>query len=435
MASIRNPEGLRLRGFRAGMNNVAPDQDLPTNEFGITMALREALNVDLVGPSKKARRRAGYTLKVPGSAHSPWGFEGRLLAAVDGDLCAYDSSFGLLGTVRADVGDRRISYAAYNDDLYWSNGAEIRRLRGRDFADLPVWIDAPGVPNAQALGGGSLAAGAYRVAMTWLDAEGRESGAAGAAEADVADGGALRVYNIPSAPADAVTARVYVSPPNGEELYATADLSPLVTQTVITQVGDGKALETLWRQPLPPCEILRAWSGRLLGGSGNLLVWSDPLRPGLTTHDNYMRFGARITLLEPVGEGTGSAGVFVADHAKVYWLDGAKPDEWSRSIRYSHPAVPGTSLVVPGTDVGLEAPDPVAAWMSANGVFCLGLPGGRVVPLTEGRLAAHEDGVEGAAMLRVQNGLRQLVMSYMASTTGALAVGDRATATVIRHSS
>ena len=433
MASVRNPEGLRLRGFTAGVNNVAPDQDLPTNEFGLTMALREAQNVDLVGPSKKPRRRDGYTLKVPGRAHSPFPFGSGLLAVVDGDLNYYDSAFAP-SLVRAGLGDQRVAYADVHGDVYWSSGvAGFRRLRAGDRADLPGWVDCPGVPSVSALPGGGLAAGAYRVAMTWLDADGRESGAAGLAEVDAPEGSALRVFNIPSAPEGAVLARVYVSPPDGEELYATMDLMASVTQTVVSGVGDGKALDTLWCQPMPPCEILRFWNGRLLGASGNLLVWSEPLRAGLTTHNNYMRVGAQITLLEPLGDGTGSAGVFVADHAKVYWLDGGKPDEWSRSIRYDYPAVFGTSIVVKGTDVGLETTDPVAAWMSTNGVFCIGLPGGRVIPATEGRLAAHMDGAEGAVMLRTNNGLRQLVMSYLSSVPNTLAFSDRASATVTRY--
>lgn len=433
MASVRNPDGTRLRGFPAGVNNVAPEQNPPTDEFGRITSLREAVNVDLVGPAKKPRRRQGYVRQLSGRAHSPMGFRQQLFAVVNGDLNVYDTTLGLVDTVRAGVGDRRISYAEVNGDLYWCSAMEFRRVRGEDMTDTPGWVDCPGTPAIAGYEEGGLEEGTYRVAMTWFDAEGRESGAAGIAECDVPAGGGVRVFNIPVWPESAVAARLYMSPPNGEELYATATVAPGATQILLdsSRQRDGKVLETLWRRPMPPCDILRLWAGRLIGFAGNVLVWSDALRFGLTANDNYMRFGLRGTLLEPVGDGSGSSGLWVADHKNTYWLDGSDPKEWRRTIKYDHPAVFGTSLRVKGTDVGLETSEQVAVWMAANGVFVAGLPGGTLQPLTEGRLALPA-GDNGAAMFRELNGLRQMVMSYINAGTNYLAVGDRASASVIR---
>lgn len=433
MASVRNPDGLRLRGFPTGVNNVAPEQDPPTDEFGRATSLREAVNVDLVGPGKKVRRRQGYALQISGRAHSPATIRGSglLYAVVDGDLNVYDRSFGLLDTVRAGVGDGYLTYAEVNGELYWSNRTEFRCIRGG--VDTPGWIDCPGVPAATAMDASTSALdpGTYRVAMTWFDADGRESGAAGIAEVDIAAGQLLRVVP-PAAPVGAAKGRIYVSPPNGEELYATQDIT-IEAWVGIGRVGDGKLLETLWRAPLPPSEILRFGHGRLFFASGNLLGWSDALRFGLTTHDNYFRLGQEITMLEPLGDGDAGAGVFAADHKNVYWFDGANPKEWRRRIVYGHAAVPGTSLVVPGNVLGLDTTAPVAAWMGKNGVFCAGLPGGAVQPLTEGKLALP-DGERGAALYREQQGIRQLVMSYLTTDVNRLAIGDRASASVTRYS-
>lgn len=431
MANVRNPDGLRLRGFTAGVNNVAPEQDPPTDEFGHSTSLRSAVNVDLVGPSKKVRMRQGYARQVTGRAHSPATIRGSglLYAVVNGDLNVYDRSFGLLDTVRANVGDGYLSYAEVNGELYWSSRSEFRCIR--EGLDTPGWIDCPGVPTATAVAGGSLAAGTYRVAMTWLDADGRESGAAGVAEVDIAAGQMLRVVP-PTAPEGAVKGRIYVSPPDGEELYQHQDIT-VEAYVFVAALNPGKQLETLWRHPLPPSEILRFGHGRLFFASGNLLGWSDPLRFGLTTHDNYFRLGQEITLLEPLGDGDNGAGVYAADHKNVYWFDGANPKEWRRRIVYGHAAVPGTSLVLPGNVLGLESTAPVAAWMGKNGVFCAGLPGGTVQPLTEGRLALPA-GEAGAALYREQQGLRQLVMSYLTTDVNRLAIGDRASASVTRYS-
>lgn len=433
MARPRNPDGVALKGFALGVNNVAPDYDLPNDEFGRPMALREAVNVDLVGPSKKPRQREGYAQKAAGRFHSPCSFGPRLLAVQDGDLRMYDSQATLIDVLRPGVGEVYISYAEAHGDLYWSNGRELRRVRGGDFADTPGWIDCPGTPYVAATPGTTaLAAGTYRLAMTWFDADGRESGALGVAEAVLDAGDVLQVAP-PPAPEGAVRARIYASAPDGDELYAALDVAVGATNVAITQLDlDGKALETLWRQPLPPCEILRFWNGRLIGAAGNLLVWSDALRFGLTTHDNYVRMGAAITLLEPVGEGGPGAGVWVCDHARTYWMDGATPKDWRRVIKSDVAAVPGLSLVVDAADVGIDFDGRVAVWMSADGVFTAGLPGGQLVDLTRGRLALPE-GEHGAAMLRTRNGLQQLVMSYLHTNPNQLAIGDRASATVTRH--
>lgn len=435
MAGVRDRELIRLRGFPAGVNNVAPNSALPVDpETGAQIALRAGVNVDLVGPRKSPRLREGYLQSLAGRAHSPAVLHNTLFVVVDGDMLAIDQNMQAT-THRVGVGHLYASYAEVNGDLYWSTPTEMRRIRGYDLADTPLWPANPGAPAVEPYGTGGMAAGAYRVAMTWFDAEGRESGASGVAVADIAEGQGVRVFNIPTPPEGAAKARIYISPPDGEELYAALDILPAVTQTVLGAGAgqDGKAIETLWRQPLPPCSILRFWNGRLLGASGNLLVWSDALRFGLTTHDNYMRFGQRITMLEPLADGEGNAGVFIADHARVYWMAGTNPKDWRRVIRYDASVVPGTSLIVDAGDVGLSGTGRVAFWLSTNGVFCAGLPGGEVRPLTDGRLALP-DGEQGASLYREHNGLRQLVTSYLTSNGNGLAMRDRASATVTRIS-
>ena len=430
----RSPDADRLQGFPAGVNNVAPDNDPPRDELGRITSLRSAVNVDLVGPKKKPRRRSGRTRIAEGRAHSPKTMPGGLflLAVVDGDLKAFGRDRQLYAIVRTGVGRSRLSYARVNDDLVWSSAGAIRRVRAGDLADLPLWIDCPGVCNAEPVSGGGMAAGTYRVGLTWIDADGRESGCAGLLEVMLAEGESIRLFDIPAAPEDAEWVRVYVSPPNEGELYASADLLPAVTNTVITGVGDGATLKTLLRQVMPPCEILRYWNTYLLGAMGNLLIWSDPLRYGLTTHDNYMRFGERITLIEPVGEGSEGAGVYLADHKNTYWLSGGDPQKWRRMIKLDVPAVFGASTTVKGTSVGLQTDEMVVVWLGANGVFYAGLPGGNITPLTEGRLAIPA-GDEGAMVFRESQGLRQLIASYIRSAPASLAIGDRAAATVTRY--
>lgn len=431
MAGVPDSALPKLAGFPGGVNNVAPEHDLP-----LTTA-RELVNQDLRGGSKKARRRAGYTQVVDARCHSPAELLTEngptLLLVRDGDLVAYDRDLASLGTVRSALGARFVSYAEVNGSLYWSNGEQFRRVRGDDLADTVGWPACPTVPQATAIAGGSLAAGTYRVAMTCFDAEGRESGADGVEEVVVSDGQAIYLSGFGEPPEGAVRLRLYVTPPDGEVLYAVTDILPIATNATVASLNaQGKVLETLWLYPMPPMDLLRAWNGRLLGAKNNVLRWSAALRHGLTHADSYMQFGLDITLLEPIGDGGDGAGVWVADHKNTYWLSGPAPDQWRRQIRYDQPAVPGTALRVPGTLLGLQITEPVLYWLAANGVFCAGLPGGQLVQLTEGRLALP-GGERGASLFREHEGLRQIITAWLSSGSNGLAITDRASATVTRH--
>ena len=431
----RSADANRVPGFPAGVNNVAPDFDPPKDELGRVTALREAVNVDLVGPQKKVRRRAGRTAIAAGRAHSPKTTpDGKhLLVVIDGDLRAYGTDRQLRATVRASVGPNRLTYAKVNDDTIWSGNGLLRRVRSSDLADLPAWVDCPGIPQVAAISGGNMAPGEYRVGMTWLDANGTESGCAGLVLIDLAEGECLQITGIPAAPEGAEWARVYVSSPNEAECYATADLLTSVTNTIITSVGDGVTLKTLSMQTFPPCNILRFWNTRLIGADGNLIVWSEPLRYGLVANDNYVRAGERVTLLEPIGDGTGGGGIYVADHKNTYWYSGDDPKKWRRVIKLEVPAVYGASMVTKGKHVGLQTDDPVVVWLGADGVFYAGTAAGEVTSLTEGRLAIPA-GDEGAMMFREFKGIQQMIASYMKKgASSGFAFGDRAAATVTRY--
>ena len=133
-----------------------------------------------------------------------------------------------------------------------------------------------------------------------------------------------------------------------------------------------------------------------------------------------------------MGEGE-SAGVYVAAGERTYFLAGSRPDATQQVISYPYGAVPGTGVTTDGARFGTEFAGRIAAWMSKNGVFCLGLPGGRVQTLTEGRLALPEYSA-GASLLRDHDGIRQWIMSLKgAGTAAALGATDSVTATVTRN--
>lgn len=161
-----------------------------------------------------------------------------------------------------------------------------------------------------------------------------------------------------------------MTPPDGDVLYQQADLLTSATSTNVGNLTQTAKLETQWLHPLLPAQCLRYGHSRLFGLAGNVLIWSEPYRFGLMAPDNHVVLGSEATLLEPVGDGTDGAGVWVADHKRTYFMAGADPEDWQQQARYPHAAVPGTSCTVPGGYFGLDITSNVAFWMARNGTPC-----------------------------------------------------------------
>lgn len=427
----RDDELMRLGGFPAGLNNRAGSTNGPTDENGGQIALREAVNVSL-STSGSPVRRPGQAMRVNGKAHSLVAFGAHLIGWVDGELRAYlsDGTGGLtFDRVLKQLPDRFCTYATDDFELWWSNGVDA----GRIDADLNLhafWIDTPAAPVLNAIAG-TLPKGRYEISVTAVDADGRESGGSGAVGIALQSGAGVHV-TLPMQPDGAVKWRLYVSPPDGEVLYEQAELPISAHEYVLTGRTPGASLETQWLHPLLPCQCLRYGHSRLFGLAGNVLIWSEEYRLGLMHPDNHIVLGHEATLLEPVGDGTDGAGVWIADHKRTYFMAGADPATWQQQARYPHAAVPGSSTTLPGSYFGLDAPA-VAYWMARNGVPCIGLPSGQLIPLREDALALPVDAERGATGLMLFDGICQLLTTTISASANMAAASDSVDATVTRR--
>ena len=415
-----DPTDHRLQGFKAGVNNVAPRTKPPRDEFGTVLSVAEAVNVDF-DPVGRARRRRGQVVEDPRPSHSGISFGPGLLIHVDTAIHQFsDLGIGLQdeGVVVAGVGVRPVSFTSDDYDVYWSNGAAIGRIT-ENLDALPVWVETPDPAEASPIASGGLAAGQYEVSVSVIDADGRESGGSAPTVVTVAAGGGISLA-FPTAPPDATKWLVYVSGADGDVLYWQGEYPIARTSATIAGGPRGDAQPTAWLYPFPACETLRYAHGRLYGLAGNVLWWSEPYRLGLVHADNHMVLGNEATLLEPM-----ETGVFVADHKRTYWLDGTNPDEWRQRVAYPHAAAPGGSAVLAASVFRSETGGPVAVWLAANGVLCMGSEGGSVRALRDDAIA-FPAGAERAALGFFEfDGIRQLVMSTMGGGTNfRAAAGD-----------
>lgn len=422
----------RLGGFPAGLNNRASDTEGTRDDNGTPIALREAVNVSLTGQGHPMRR-PGQVRRVTDAAHSLFVFGNHLLAWVAGELRAYlqgqDGALTLDRTLVTGLADRFCTFATDDFSVWWSNGVTGGRI-DEDLNVHPFWIETPD-PVSLTVTTGALPSGSYEVSVSAVDADGRESGASGAVGVQVATGGGV-VVTLPAPPAGAVRWRLYVTPPDGDVLYEQAELAIATTSYTIGNRTPGAKLETQWLHPMLPCQTLRYGHGRLFGLANNVLIWSEEYRFGLMHPDNHIVLGTEATLLEPVGDGTDGAGVWVADHKRTYFMAGADPADWQQQARYPHAAVPGSSMAVPGSYFGLDS-ERAAYWLARNGTPCLGLPGGQLSPLREDALALPVDAERGATGMMLFEGIRQLLTTTFAASGNLAAASDSIEATVTRR--
>lgn len=430
MAGVKDKDLLLTLGWPEGLDNVNPESQVKPDR------LRAAENVDLDRFGKPGRR-GGYRRVVScTSGRSLYHHAGMAFALfVDGT-----TMYGLrpdMSTFVVKTGlapQRDVSYTTVDNLTYWSNGIQNGTVTaagaGKDWG-----CETPhGQPNLAVSTNGGLSAGNYQVAFTFAKSNGEESGAFLAAPIDIPEGKGIAVSAVPQpVSSEVVVVRAYVTPFDGDVLYWVRDLPVGMTSFNIGAFVKGKVLETQFMGQMPPGHFVRYLNGRIYVASGNTLYWSEALRYGLTSlaHGN-LPFDAEIDLLEPAEVGE-EPGQFIAAGNRTYFLPSgkdAKPSEMR--VVYPHGAVRGTGVSVPGSVFGQSTAAPVSYWIASNGVSCIGLPSGEVVPLRE-RQAVAPPSTGGASLYREWNGLRQVITALRGASGTNFGVQDTAVATVYRN--
>ena len=437
---VTDNELQRLEGGQQGIANLSPETALPMGKAGrggvVTGSLREAENLDLDNEGHPSRRPGYSQVEALPDLHSLWANKRFpfMFAVYNGNLVAFDENEARTTVTNLVSRSSKMSYDYDAGWVYYTNGFDSGRVN-MDLGRQPWAIQAPiGQPLADPTAGtGGLPGGVYQVAITYLDVDGRESGSTLATEVEIADGEGIALTSIPQ-PSDAsVTAvRVYASKANGEELRYVRDLAVGMTSATIAVHQPGKVLATQFQEAMPPGQIIRLYKGYMLVARGKVLYVSGAEHYGQAVlHNSYVSFNEDISLLEGVHV-DGSPGLYLAAGKRTYYLAGDTPDQWRRAIAHPHGAVPGSSVLVDATVLGLEVAGDIPFWLGDDGQFVIGTPAGRVQPLHAERYAAPSEVESAAVMFREAGGLRHLIATLQGGVSNSLAVGDRAEAEVWR---
>lgn len=424
MAGVPPKSLVSFPGWPQGIDNKSREDAVPGNR------LRAAFNVDIDAQGKTTRRQ-GFALAdaLPG-AHSVFASEryNLMLVATHNALYGYDPQLTRqqLATLTTDA---PLSCATVADKVYYSNGRDTGMLAAN--GERREWApEAPGGQPTLAVNtaAGGLDAGKYQVAITFLDAYGRESGATLAAEIDVEQGQGIALSNFPvPASADIEYVRIYCSPPNGDMMYLAQDIPVVVTQFLLGRHRPGRPLDKQFLSQMPACSIVRAYGGRLYGAVGRVLVWSESLMYGMYRQsENWRAFESDITMIEPAGEAEGS-GLFVATADRTYFVASPSVSTAQRTLAATTGVVPNSSLQVETESFALRGVAGVRPiWLDADGVLTLGLDGGQVLRLHDKWYGGPADAEHATLAFRNYRGASHIVAALRG---GNAATGMRASDT------
>ena len=396
MAYVKDPNSderqlpIQIDGWPKGIDNLRRTYDLAEG------ALRDAINVD-ISNSGKARRRDGYASHILGAmSHSLYATDKWMANASAGVLYIRDANTTEISQTPVNPMSH-IAYQTVNGDTYCTNGFESLIISST--GTISQWgVDNPAFQPTLTEMGGSLFAGTYQVAITYISATGEESGTGKAATTTVVNNAGIAVSGFPAFSGSNIDRmRVYVSYPDGGELFLYGEYPTNVASVMVSSARLGPVLRTQFLSRVPPGKDITYSQGRLIVSSGSMIFFTQPLRYGL--YNNTADFGwypAPVTLVWGAFDG-----VYVATTEETYFVTGLGTPEQKQDLVLPTGAVPGTKA---------DMPDKTGCmWVTPKGVV-KAFAGGKIENVSYDKVSIGEY-QSGAAVVREDDGLRRYISS------------------------
>lgn len=406
--------------FSKGMNNLAQDHDIPKGTREAPgAACRNAVNVDFSNSGKARRRKGG--VKVYSGLFPKGGFSCPVgsFFVEGGWLRSFD---GTTATALCPVLGSTFTYHYRDGVVYFSDGLVCKKIV--DGVAYNWGMTPPSAPVLSSTSG-SYGPGKYLAAACFVDSDGVESGASQIVSVDAgADSGivfgGLALTDDPQVAA----LRLYLSTPDGAELYHVADVEPGSAPYTVSagRYDDSNVLEMAFVSPPPAGRIIRTHNGRKFVADAFGNVWySDPFQPDhFRLGENFLSFPEPVDIMEPV-----AGGVFFAYGNKTEFHSGDVEDGFTVIPKFEYGGVFGTGRQVPNSENVM--------WQSQRGAI-LGGADGSVRNLVEEQVAP-DTGDSGATIIREIDGLKQFIAVINNPVPPKIAATSWIEAEVIRRSS
>lgn len=406
---------VNIADFKIGIDMLSDETSLPKG------ACRDAVNVDL-DVAGNFRTRRGFT-KISSlvDAHS-------LIGSRDGTFGFYaqagqlkrmvvQNGTPMSATVLSGLTpSERMSYFEYADQMFFTNGFELGVVT-RSAARL-LGVQDPFSFGVDPLNYGTLPAGMYSVAYSFVLPSGEESGLSEVMPVELATPGGFEVIVAPvqAFATGAEKLRVYATTVNGDLLYLAGEFNLRMSGAYeIVEAKFTKQADNVQLHRMPAGSIVRAYNGRVMTARGNELWFSEPYRYGLTSRrHNFVAFNSEIVMVEPVIDGIY---VGVLDGA-VYFLRGGGPGVFEMDIVSTNaPARYASCLVAPSRlpkRLAEVTDSPAAVWLGTMG-YSIGLPGGAVKDVQADRIEL--EAALGSTLAFTNQGIKQALAVVESGTT------------------
>lgn len=367
-----------------GANNLAHETKMPDG------SVRAAVNVDLTADGS-FRRRPGYRLVKPGEYHSLWRnpVSGQVFVAEGAVLNVLSPDLSLTPVFELDSPEPT-DFCEYNGNTYFRGGYYDGK-RGR-----PLGVPTPSVTIEPV--SGALPQGRYGIALTAVNDAGEESGAS---RVQFVEGTGFRLHIQSNTPA----VRAYITDGHGEQLRLAWEMPAGLLSYQITSPATGDWLTSGNLEPLPKGQIIRGHGGRLYVAKGDMLCFSEPLRPHLWNPGyGFVKFAGRITLIEPTREG-----LYVGDERGVWYMSGMDIDKAEPRLASRVPAMERTSLQIAADRFNpqvVQYRGSVPMWLTEEG-YKIGGTEGQVIDLNSDRVKVAPSVGKSAEVVR--GGVRQVL--------------------------
>lgn len=330
-----------INGWPGGVNNIAADVSIPTDENGDIVYLRDAVNVDVLDEGK-LRLRPGITQKIAASgAHSVYS-NGKLMVWATADTLRCSDENLVTITILTDTRFAEpVSFEDVNGDIYFTNPS-INGIIHPDGTYEAWGLEAPAeAPDIVALVTGP---NLYSITCTFVTGSGQESGAPAANIVYCADNPSFQIFNIPQ-PTDPriTTVRIYMTNIDGVELQEVVELPVGITIYSLSGFfAYGNELTTQFMLPPPKGQLIELADGILYIASGNNVYHTEPLNYGLyDPTKNYFMYPERVTLIKHT-----TGGLYVSAD-QLHFLKNAGADGVSQDEVMPYRAVEGAICDLP----------------------------------------------------------------------------------------
>ena len=392
-----------------GLRNTADASEFELGD------LEAAVNVDITDGLKLRSRKGFGSALFAGSHHSMFAHAGMWFGVASGALKRLFPS-GASTTLRTGLLGERVDYATLGDRrVYYSDGNVTGCI---DNDRHRTWgLEPPAYQPTAATTGGTLPAGTYQYALTFVRSDGQESGTGVAGRVEVPALGGIQFAGIVvSTDTDVVMKRLYISPANDDTMYRALQLAP--DETTATFYDRTPLLAPLTTQHLRPPVAgrpLAAHNARVYVADGAVLRYTEPQAPELMDIRKGFHMPEEITIVAPVKDG-----IYVGTRERLVFLPGDDPAKFSYDEARMYGAVPGTLAYFNAEDFDPAAKDLAAVFMTTEGIV-VGLNGGIIKNMTRDRWAFPVQ-ARGAGVVRSHGGMIQ----YLTALEGTETSGNTA---------